>query len=56
MPHWTKEYLDADAWNALRADGGCFDWLTRLGNDRRLVLVASAIGSQLIAQLFAPVE
>ncbi len=34
------------------ADGGCFDWLAKLGNDRRLVFVASAIGSQLIAQLF----
>jgi len=30
-------------------DGGAFDWLTRLTSDRRLVFVASGMGSQLAA-------
>jgi hypothetical protein len=33
-------------------DGGAFDWLPRLTSNRRLVLVASALGSQLVALLF----
>jgi hypothetical protein len=30
-------------------DGGAFDWLRRLANNRKLVFVASAIGTQLLA-------
>ena len=33
-------------------DGGAFDWLARIANNRKLVFVASAIGSQLAAYLF----
>jgi hypothetical protein len=33
-------------------DGGAFDWLAKLMSNRRAVFVASAIGSQLAAQLF----
>lgn len=33
-------------------DGGAFDWLHKLGSNRKLVFVASAIGSQLAAYLF----
>lgn len=33
-------------------DGGAFDWLTRLAANRKLVFVASAIGSQLVAFAF----
>jgi hypothetical protein len=33
-------------------DGGAFDWLAKLAANRKLVLVASAIGSQLAAHLF----
>jgi len=32
-------------------DGGCFDWLTRLAVNHKLVFVASGMGSQLIAML-----
>ena len=33
-------------------DGGAFDWLHKLGSNRKMVFVASAIGSQLAAYLF----
>jgi hypothetical protein len=33
-------------------DGGAFDWLGKLTSNRRLVLVASGMGSQLAASLF----
>ncbi len=33
-------------------DGGAFDWLERLGANRKLRFVASALGSQLFAALF----
>jgi hypothetical protein len=33
-------------------DGGAFDWVAKLASNRKLVFVASAIGSQLIAHLF----
>ena len=33
-------------------DGGAFDWLRKLTSNRRLVLVASGMGSQLAAYLF----
>ena len=33
-------------------DGGAFDWLGQLSANRKLVLVASAIGSQLAAYMF----
>jgi hypothetical protein len=33
-------------------DGGAFDWLERLATNRKLVFVASALGSQLVAALF----
>jgi hypothetical protein len=33
-------------------DGGAFDWLGKLTSNRRLVLVASGLGSQLAAMLF----
>ncbi len=33
-------------------DGGAFDWLARLTSNRRLALVASGMGSQLVAMLF----
>ena len=33
-------------------DGGAFDWLERLAANRKLVFVASALGSQLVAALF----
>jgi hypothetical protein len=33
-------------------DGGSFDWVARLTSNRRAVYVASAIGSQLAAQLY----
>jgi hypothetical protein len=33
-------------------DGGAFNWLTKLASNRKLVFVASAIGSQLAAYLY----
>jgi hypothetical protein len=33
-------------------DGGAFDWLTRIANNRKLVYVASAIGSQVVAFMY----
>jgi hypothetical protein len=33
-------------------DGGCFDWLRKLGSNNKLVLVASGLGSQLAAYLY----
>jgi hypothetical protein len=33
-------------------DGGAFDWLTKLGANRKLAFVASAIGSQVAAFAF----
>jgi len=33
-------------------DGGCFDWLTKIAHNGRLVYVASGAGSQLIPLLF----
>jgi hypothetical protein len=33
-------------------DGGAFDWVAKLASNRKLVFVASAIGSQLVAHLF----
>jgi hypothetical protein len=33
-------------------DGGAFDWVGRLASNRRLVFVASGMGSQLAAYLF----
>ena len=33
-------------------DGGAFDWVARLTSNRRAVFVASAIGSQLVTQLY----
>lgn len=33
-------------------DGGAFDWLQQLVDDRKLVFVASGVGWQLIVQLF----
>jgi hypothetical protein len=33
-------------------DGGTFDWLHKLAANRKLVFVASAIGSQLAAYLY----
>jgi hypothetical protein len=33
-------------------DGGAFDWVAKLAANRKLVFVASAIGSQLLAHLF----
>jgi hypothetical protein len=33
-------------------DGGAFDWLSKLTSNRRLVFVASGMGSQLAAALF----
>jgi hypothetical protein len=35
------------------SDGGAFDWLERLMSNRRMAFVASAIGSQRIAAVFA---
>ena len=35
-------------------DGGAFDWLRRLASNHKLVLVASALGSQLAAYLYRP--
>lgn len=35
-------------------DGGAFDWLEKLTSNRRLVFVASGMGSQLVSQLFQP--
>jgi len=35
-------------------DGGAFDWLRKLTSNNKLVYVASGMGSQLIATLFAP--
>jgi hypothetical protein len=37
-------------------DGGVFDWLAKLTANRKVVFVASAIGSQLAAHLFRPAE
>jgi hypothetical protein len=37
-------------------DGGSFDWLARLTSNRRLVFVASGMGSQLFAELYPPPE
>lgn len=34
-------------------DGGAFDWVAKLAANRKLVFVGSAIGSQLVAHLFA---
>ncbi len=42
---------DADAPIPL-IDGGSFDWLARLTSNRRLVFVASGMGSQLVADLY----
>lgn len=36
------------------ADGGAFDWVARLTSNRRLVYVASGLGTQLLALVFAP--
>lgn len=36
------------------ADGGSFDWLGQLAANRRAAFVATGIGAQLIASLFAP--
>ena len=33
-------------------DGGAFDWAAKLTSNKRLVFVASALGSQLAAYLF----
>ena len=33
-------------------DGGAFDWVAKLASNRKLVFVASAIGSQLVAYRF----
>jgi hypothetical protein len=33
-------------------DGGAFDWVAKLGSNRRAVYVASGAGAQLIALLF----
>jgi hypothetical protein len=33
-------------------DGGAFNWLTKLASNRKLVLVASAIGSQIVAYAY----
>ncbi|HEX6573169.1 MAG TPA: hypothetical protein VF055_14185, partial [Steroidobacteraceae bacterium] len=33
-------------------DGGAFDWLRKLSSNDKLVFVASAMGSQLLAHLF----
>lgn len=33
-------------------DGGCFDWLRKLTSNRKLVFVASGLGSQLAAYLY----
>jgi len=44
--------IDAQAPDGTRLpliDGGAFDWLRRLANHRKLVFVASAIGTQLLA-------
>jgi hypothetical protein len=38
------------------ADGGVFDWLTKLSSNRRAVFVASGAGTQLLATRFAPTE
>jgi hypothetical protein len=42
-----------DGTEAPLADGGSFDWLSRLASNRRAVFVASGLGSQLIALRFA---
>jgi hypothetical protein len=34
------------------SDGGAFDWLARLTSNRKLVFVASGMGTQLVAQAF----
>ena len=36
-------------------DGGAFDWLHKLASNRKLVFVASAIGSQLAAYAYRSV-
>lgn len=41
-----------DGTEAPLADGGSFDWLSRLASNRRAVVVASGLGSQLIALRF----
>jgi hypothetical protein len=33
-------------------DGGAFNWVAKLASNRKLVFVASAMGSQLVAYLF----
>jgi hypothetical protein len=38
------------------ADGGVFDWLTKLSSNRRAVFVASGAGTQLLATRFAPTK
>jgi hypothetical protein len=54
----TKDYydglrfminVDTASGNIPLIDGGAFDWLQKLSSNRKLVFVASAIGSQLIA-------
>ena len=35
-------------------DGGAFDWLRKLCSNNKLSMVASAMGSQLIAYLLRP--
>jgi hypothetical protein len=37
------------------ADGGTFDWLSRLTSNRRAVFVGSGLGAQLIVLRFGPV-
>ena len=63
----TREVLDHAYYDGLRfmigvrspdgsevplIDGGCFDWVSKLASNKRLVFVASGMGSQLAAHLF----
>jgi hypothetical protein len=47
--------IDVQAPNGARIpliDGGAFDWLRRISSNRKLVYVASGMGSQVLAHLF----
>ena len=54
--HGLRFMIDAVGPNGTRIpliDGGAFDWLEKLLSNRKMIFVASALGSQIAAYLFS---
>lgn len=51
---WMLDVDGPDGATFALADGGAFDWVARLTSNRRHVFVASGLGTQLVALVFAP--